>query len=97
VAVDSCSTVAPGAHESLCVGIRPEYVQLREAAGPNCVPARIVSVRDEGIRTIAVLEIAGQMLSARLREASRLPTVASVFAHLPAERCALYADGRRVA
>jgi glycerol transport system ATP-binding protein len=97
VALDSCSTVEPRDYGSLCVGIRPEYVQLREAPGPNCFPARIVSVRDEGIRAIATLEIAGQMLSARLREASRVPAVAPVFAHLPAERCALYADGRRVA
>jgi glycerol transport system ATP-binding protein len=97
VALESSSTVEPAEYESLSVGIRPEYVQLREAPGQNCVPARIVSVRDEGIRTIAVLEIAGQKLSARLREGSRLPAVASVFAHLPPERCALYADGRRVA
>jgi glycerol transport system ATP-binding protein len=96
VALDSCSALEPGEFGSLCVGIRPEYVQLRDAPGPNCFPARIVSVRDEGVRTIAVLEIAGQRLSARLQEASRLPALAPAFAHLPAERCALYADGRRV-
>jgi glycerol transport system ATP-binding protein len=97
VALESCSTVEPGTHASLCLGIRPEYVQLREAPGPNCLPARIVSVRDEGVRTIALLEIAGQTLSARPREAARLPAGPRVFAHFPADRCALYADGRRVA
>jgi glycerol transport system ATP-binding protein len=97
MAVRSASTSPPGRVGSLSLGIRPEHVTLREAPGDNCVPARIVSVRDEGTRAIAMLEIAGQMLNARLAEAPRWPANASVFAHLPAERCALYADGRRVA
>jgi glycerol transport system ATP-binding protein len=96
-AVRSSSTSPPGHAGTLSLGIRPEHVMLREAAGDNCIPARIVSVRDEGTRAIAVLEVAGQMLNARLAEAPRWPANASVFAHLPAERCALYADGRRVA
>jgi glycerol transport system ATP-binding protein len=96
-AIRSCSTSAPGRAESLRLGIRPEHVTLQEAAGDNCVPARIVSIRDEGTRAIAVIEVAGQTLNARLEEAPRLSAKASLFAHFPAERCALYADGRRVA
>jgi glycerol transport system ATP-binding protein len=97
VAVGSCSSSQPAHFGSLSLGIRPEHVKLREAAGANCVPARIVSIRDEGTRAIAVMEIAGQTLNARLAHAPSLPANASVFAHFPAERCALYADGRRVA
>jgi len=42
------------------------------------------------------MEVAGQTLHARLAELPRLPVNAPVFAHFPAERCALYANGRRV-
>jgi glycerol transport system ATP-binding protein len=97
VAVGSSSISHPGSFGSLSIGIRPEHVKLREAPGPNCVPGQVVSVRDEGTRAIAVVEIAGQTLNARLSEVPRLPANAPVFAHFPAERCALYADGRRVA
>ena len=96
-AIRSSSTSPPGHFGSLSLGIRPEHVALREVAAANCVPARLVSIRDEGTRAIAVIEIAGQTLNARLAEAPRLPANATVFAHFPAERCALYADGRRVA
>ena len=97
VAVDSCSTSQPDTVGSLRLGIRPEHVKLRETAGANCVPARVVSIRDEGTRAIAVIEIAGQTLNARLAEVPHLPANAPVFAHFPTERCALYAEGRRVA
>ena len=97
IGLESSSAIAPGAHESLCLGIRPEYVQLRESPGANCLPARVVRVRDEGIRAMAELEITGHSIWARLRAGPRLPAIGPAFAHFPAERCALYADGRRVA
>jgi glycerol transport system ATP-binding protein len=96
-AIRSSSTSQPDSGRSLSLGIRPEHVKLRATAGVNCVPARIVAIRDEGTRAIAVMEVAGQTLNARLAEVPRLPTNAPVFAHFPAERCALYADGWRVA
>jgi glycerol transport system ATP-binding protein len=96
-AIRSASTSQPGSFQSLSLGIRPEHLQLRETAGANCVPARVVAIRDEGTRAIAMIEIAGQALNARLAEVPRVPANAAVFAHFPAERCALYADGRRVA
>ncbi|MEP7243520.1 MAG: ABC transporter ATP-binding protein [Gammaproteobacteria bacterium] len=96
-AIRSSSTSQPGSFRSLALGIRPEHVKLRETAGANCVPARIVSIRDEGTRAIAVMQVAGQTLNVRLAEVPRLARNAPVFAHFPAERCALYADGRRVA
>jgi glycerol transport system ATP-binding protein len=97
VALESSSAAPPVGFRSLSLGIRPEHVRLRESGGANCVPARVVSVRDEGTRAIAVLQIGGQMLNARLIEPPRLAAGAAVFAHLPADRCALYADDRRVA
>jgi len=97
VALESSSTTAPGTHQSLSMGIRPEYVQVRQAHGANCLPARVLSVRDEGIRAMVELEIAGHSIWARLRAGPRLPAIGTAFAHFPVERCALYADGRRVA
>jgi len=96
-AIRSRSASPPDRVESLSLGIRPEHVTLHQAAGDNCVPARIVSLRDEGTRSIAVIEIAGQTVNARLPQAPRFSANAPLFAHFPAERCALYADGRRVA
>jgi hypothetical protein len=61
------------------------------------VPARLVGLRDEGTRALAELTVAGQTLNARLAQMPVLDPRAEVYARLPADRCALYADGRRLA
>jgi glycerol transport system ATP-binding protein len=94
--LETASTSVPPSHETLCVGIRPEYVELKRTQERNCLPARVLSVHEQGIRTLAELEIAGSPIWVRLREPPQLQS-GPVFARFPAERCALYADERRVA
>ena len=97
VALETVSVRAPATGADLVVGVRPEYVQLATGSGPNCVPATIVAVQDQGVHTMARLEVQGAALWAKLRKPKSAPTPGPVYAHLPTERCALYAGGVRVA
>jgi glycerol transport system ATP-binding protein len=96
ITLQTASATAPSSHQALCIGIRPEYVQLRETPGRNCVPARVLSVHDQGIRTLMQVEIAGTPIWVRLSEPSLAALSGPLFVRFPAERCALYADGMRV-
>jgi glycerol transport system ATP-binding protein len=89
-----CSATQPSAG-ALAVGVRPEYVSVQAASGPNCVPAQVISTRDQGVNTMVELRVGAQTLWARLPAKAVPPASRHVFAQLPAERCALYVDGRR--
>jgi glycerol transport system ATP-binding protein len=95
--LQTSSASAPPAHDSLVVGIRPEYVEIADAPAPNHLPARIVAVRDEGLHAMIELEVEAQRMWAKMRDVQRLPAPGPAFVHLPARWCALYADGRRLA
>jgi glycerol transport system ATP-binding protein len=97
IAVETASTTAPASKESLAIGVRPEYVHIVQGPGSNCLPAHIVSVRDVGVSTMVELEVGGCSVWAKLRAPCTLPATEHAFAHLPRERCALYADSRRMA
>jgi glycerol transport system ATP-binding protein len=97
IAVETASTTHPASKESLAIGVRPEYVQIVNGPGPNCLPVHIASVRDVGVSTMVELEIGGRSAWAKLRAPCSLPATEHAFAHLPRERCALYADSRRMA
>jgi glycerol transport system ATP-binding protein len=97
VALRTSSLRAPATDDDLVVGVRPEYVRLAAESGPNHVPATIIAVQDQGVHTLARLEVQGVALWAKLRKPSAAPRPGPVYAHLPAERCALYASGVRLA
>jgi hypothetical protein len=71
-------------------------VDIAAVPAPNHLPARIVSVRDEGLHAMIELEIEAQRIWAKTRNIEHLPAPGPAFAHLPAHWCALYADGRRL-
>lgn len=96
VPLRTCSATTPLTQSPLSVGIRPEYLQLVEDSGPNCVPVQVISVSDQGVNTLCELEIANQHLWAKLPSPCTLPASRQAFARFPAERCALYSDGRRL-
>jgi glycerol transport system ATP-binding protein len=96
VAIQTASATTPPSTDALAVGIRPEYLQLSSDAGANSIPAVVKTVRDEGVHTMVQLQTDGGTLWAKLRGA-RPPLSERTFAHLPASRCALYANDRRVA
>lgn len=96
-ALQTASTGALPAHGSLAVGIRPENISLADGPGPNRLPARIVSARDEGTAVMVELDIGGNPAWARLRAPAAVPATGAVYVHLPVAACALYADEWRVA
>jgi glycerol transport system ATP-binding protein len=94
--VATASTQTPTT-TSLTVGIRPEYLELHETAGANRIPARVVAVRDHGTHTMVQLDIGSRIAWSRLRDTRRALQPGPVFAYLPINKCALYADDRRLA
>jgi glycerol transport system ATP-binding protein len=96
IAIETSSTAAPATDGPLTIGVRPEYVQIVDGPGANRLPAQIISVRDLGVSTMVELEIGSHTAWAKLRTPGALPASGDAFAQLPAERCALYANGRRV-
>ena len=81
---------------SLSIGIRPEYLEVHDTAGANRIPARIVAVRDHGTHTMVQLDIGSRIAWSRLRDTRRAMQPGPAFAYLPDNKCALYADDRRL-
>jgi glycerol transport system ATP-binding protein len=95
--LETSSTQPPPAGAALTIGVRPEYIELSAAPGPNRVPVRIAAIQDQGVATMLRLEIGGSLAWAKARDMRGLPAPGNAFAWLPPARCALYADERRVA
>lgn len=96
VRVETSSKQAPPAGAPLTIGVRPEYLELASAPGPNRVPVHVAAIQDQGIHTMVRLEVGASFAWAKLRSASVAPASGGAFACLPPTRCALYADERRV-
>ncbi len=96
VRVETSSKQAPPAGTALTIGVRPEYLEIAAAPGPNRVAVRVAAIQDQGIHTMVRLEVGRSHAWAKLRSASSAPASGTAFACLPPARCALYADERRV-
>ena len=97
IVVRTASTVPPPDGAQLSLGIRPEDVTLADAPGPNRLPVEILSTHDRGTHTMVRCRCADAVLWIKVPQNQRAALSGSAFAHLPAERCSLYADARRVA
>lgn len=75
----------------LQVGIRPEFVQVREAAFDDAFRARVVDVEDLGTYRILTLDLEGVALKVRLGE-DRVVPVEDAWISFPAQWLMLYAD-----
>jgi glycerol transport system ATP-binding protein len=96
VRVETSSKQAPTPGAALAIGVRPEYLEIAAAPGPNRVPVRVAAIQDQGIHTMVRLEVGQSHAWAKLRSESNAPASGTAFACLPPARCALYADERRV-
>ncbi|HEY7642033.1 MAG TPA: ABC transporter ATP-binding protein [Steroidobacteraceae bacterium] len=96
VRIATSSKQAPPPDAALAIGVRPEYLELASAPGPNCVPARVAAIQDQGIHTMVRVEVGPSLAWAKLRSAGSVPAASDAFVCLPPARCALYADERRV-
>ncbi len=96
-AVATASTQAPHSGASLLLGIRPEYVEVHAARGPNRVPVEVAAIHDQGTHLMVQLAIGRTSFWSKLRDTRQPPQRGAAFAYLPADKCALYADERRLA
>ncbi|UYQ60123.1 ABC transporter ATP-binding protein [Streptomyces peucetius] len=78
------------------VGIRPEYVQIVAEPGPNAFPARLRDVRDHGPQRVLEMDVAGQLMRAKVPRENGIPGVDEFLVHLPRAKALPYADGRLV-
>jgi glycerol transport system ATP-binding protein len=97
VRVATSSQTPPPSESSLMLGIRPEYVELCDAAGPNRIPVTVTAVHDQGTHLMAQLHIGTRMAWCKLRDTRRRLQPGAAFAYLPPAKCALYVDERRLA
>ncbi|GGW52203.1 ABC transporter ATP-binding protein [Streptomyces xantholiticus] len=78
------------------VGIRPEYVEVVTEPGPNTFPARLRDVRDHGPQRVFEMEVAGQLIRAKVPRENGIPALEEFLVHLPRAKALPYADGRLV-
>ena len=97
VALTTSSRQHPAAATSLMLGIRPEYVEVHRAPGPNRVPATIASVQDQGTQLMVQFNVGERTAWGKLRSTREPPHRGPAFIYLPPDKCALYADDRRLA
>ncbi|HEY0680721.1 MAG TPA: ABC transporter ATP-binding protein [Steroidobacter sp.] len=95
--IETSSTQPPDSTASLAVGIRPEYLQVHSSPGPNRVPAIVTAARDQGTQWMVQLQIGKRTAWSKIRDARELPSTGPAFAYMPPDKCALYANDRRVA
>jgi glycerol transport system ATP-binding protein len=97
VPITTSSLQRPAPFLPLTIGIRPEYLQVRWSPGPNCVPATIAAVQDQGTQWMVQLQIGKRTAWSKVRDTREPLRTGPAYAYLPPEKCALYADERRLA
>jgi len=97
VPISTSSTRQPDRNAPLTVGIRPEYLQVHSSPGPNRVPAMVTAVQDQGTRLMVQLQIGKRTAWSKVRNTRESLVTGAAFAYLPPDKCAIYADDRRVA
>ncbi len=78
----------------LQAGIRPEYVRLASAPGPNTFPARLQAVRDHGPLRVLHVEIGGQRLALKLAREAGVPHGDTLLVELPRAKVLPYVGGQ---
>jgi glycerol transport system ATP-binding protein len=95
--VATSSRERPTSTSSLTLGIRPEYVEVHDTDGPNRVRVDVAAVHDEGTQLMLELRIGDRIAWSKARNTRRRPQPGLAFAYLPADKCALYVNDRRLA
>ncbi|GGX42967.1 ABC transporter ATP-binding protein [Streptomyces chryseus] len=78
------------------VGIRPEYVEIVTEPGPNTFPATLRGVRDHGPQRVLEIEVAGQLIRAKVPRENGVPASEEFLVQLPRAKTLPYADGRLI-
>lgn len=78
------------------IGIRPEYVQVCDAAGPNVIAADNVAVSDMGSTKVLTCRIGQETLRAKIMRDQPVPKLGPIKLLLPPEKVLAYRDGHLV-
>ena len=97
VPINTSSTRQPDLLGPLMIGIRPDYLQVHLSPGPNRVPAVITAAQDQGTQLMVQLQIGQRTAWSKIRNMRESFRLGPAFAYLPPDKCAIYADDRRVA
>jgi glycerol transport system ATP-binding protein len=95
--VTTCSRETPPQAASLLLGIRPEYVSVHDTPGANRIPATVRAIHDQGTQLMIELRIGDQRAWSKLRDTRQALPIGDAFAYFPPDKCALYANERRLA
>jgi glycerol transport system ATP-binding protein len=95
--IATSTTQVPADQAALAVGIRPEYVELHHEPGANRIPVTITAVQDHGTQLMVELRVGERIAWSKLRDTRRGLQPGPAFAYLPADKCALYSNERRLA
>ncbi len=83
------------AGQAVRLGIRPEHVQILEAAHETAFDARIVDRHDQGRVMVVDIEIGGCAIKAKVPRGAD-PAPGRAWVRFPAERVRFYAEGRLI-
>lgn len=75
------------------VGIRPEYVKIVAEPAANTFPATLRGVRDHGPLRVLELELAGQLIKAKVPREDGVPATEQVLVNLPRTKVLPYVGG----
>jgi glycerol transport system ATP-binding protein len=78
------------------LGIRPEFVELGRAAGPNAVPVAISNIEHRGNHKIVTARLGRHPVRVKIAEEQPVPSDDAAL-RFPPDRTRLYRDGRLVA
>ncbi|WP_324789393.1 ABC transporter ATP-binding protein [Streptomyces sp. H51] len=76
------------------IGVRPEYVKVVAAPGPNTFPGRLLSVSDHGAQRVIEVEVAGQPVRVKAPRDEGVPKGEDVLVHLPRAKVLPYVEGQ---
>jgi glycerol transport system ATP-binding protein len=94
--IATSSAQAPPQDAALLLGIRPEYVDILDTPGSNRVPVAVTAIHDQGTQLMIQLRIGQQTVWSKIRDTRRALRIGEAFAYFPPDKCALYADERRL-
>lgn len=78
------------------LGIRPEYVEVSHAEGPNVITAELTSVSDMGATRVLNCTIGDDIVRAKILRDEPVPGPGPIRLRLPADKLLVYQDGNLV-
>ena len=92
---DEVAALGQKAHGKLELGIRPMFLEVHAQSVEGSIPARVKSVEDQGSFKILTVDLAGNILRARLTEGQAVPQN-EAWLRFPTRWTKLFAGGRLV-